>query len=98
MGISLADGHGTAERVQTISEERIVARYEGPLVFLDVVHFARHVVVAADHVDLALEEERFVTHSQLVHRLKLFPSLCNRVEEVHFTVSVCVFTADQNDF
>lgn len=96
--MSLADGHGAAERVQTISKERIVARDEGPLVFFDVVHFARHVVVAADHVDLALKEERFVAHTKLVHRLKLLPGLCNCVEEVHFTVSVCVFSAYQNDF
>ena len=95
--VSLLDGHRRAERVQAIRKKSVVARDEGPLVLLDVVHLATHVVVAANHVDFTLKEERLVRNAQLVHRLQLLPGLGHRVEQVHFTVSVRVLSADEDD-
>ena len=96
--VSLLDGHRRAERVQAIRKKSVVARDEGPLVLLDVVNLATHVVVAANHVDFALKEERLVRNAQLVHRLQLLPGLGHRVEQVHFTVSVRVFATNQQNF
>ena len=54
------DGHSRGEGVQAVGERGVVAANEAPLVLLNVVHFATHVVVAANDVDLPLEEERLV--------------------------------------
>ena len=94
---SLSDGHRTTERVQTIREQLVVAGDEAPLVLADVVHLARHVVVASDHVDLPLQAETLVRDSQLVHGLELLPRLGHCVEQVHFSVAVRVLPANQNN-
>ena len=92
------DGHRRGEGVKGVSEERVIAGDEGPLVLADVVHFATHVVVAANNVNLILEEEGLVRDSELVHRVQRLPSLAVHVEKMHFAISVRVFSANQNDF
>ena len=91
------DGNGRGEGVEGVAEERVVGRDEAPLVLTNVVHLARHVVVAANHVDFVLEEEGLVTDAQLVHGVKRAPRFALHVEQVHLAVSIRVFAANQDD-
>ena len=49
---SFCEGNSRREGVERVAEQRVVGAYEGPLVLLQVVHLARHVVVAPYYVDL----------------------------------------------
>mmetsp|Transcript_13690 Transcript_13690/g.23336 ORF Transcript_13690/g.23336 Transcript_13690/m.23336 type:complete len:208 (-) Transcript_13690:1348-1971(-) len=95
---SLRDGDGRAEGVEGVGEQRVVGGDEAPLVLLDVVDLAGHVVVAADHVDLVLQEEGLVAHAQLVHVVHRLPVLAVHVEQVHLPVPVRVLASDEQDF
>lgn len=74
------NGHCRREAVERVGQQRIIAAYEAPLVFANVVHFAAHVVVPADHVDLVLEKEALMGHAQLIHRVQRLPSLCIHIK------------------
>lgn len=90
------DRDGGGEGVERVAEEGVVRRNEAPLVLSDVVDFARHVVVAADHVDFVLEEEGLVRDAKLVHRVERPPGFRLHVEQVHFTIAIGVLASDQN--
>lgn len=91
------DRNGRGEGVERVAKERVVGGNEAPLVLSDVVYFARHVVVASDHVDFVLEEEGLVRDAQLVHRVQRPPCLRLNVEQMYFSVTIGVLASDQND-
>ena len=95
--LAISNSNGRRERVKRVTEERVVAADEAPLVLTDVVDFARHVVVATDHIYFVLEEERLVADAKLVHRVQTTPSLALHIEQMHFAVSICVLAADKDD-
>ena len=96
--LSIWDSNGTWETVKWVAQKRVIGGDETPLVLSDVVDFTGHVVVAAYHVYFVLEEERLVTDTKLVHRVQAAPSLTLHIEQMHFTIPVCVLAADKNDF
>ena len=65
--ITTSDSNRAGEGVQGISKQRVVRRDEAPLVLPNVIHFARHIIIAADDIYFVLEEEGFVADAQLVH-------------------------------
>ena len=58
----------------------VIRRNKTPFILMDVIHFATHVIVTSDHINLVLEQKALVRDSQLIHRVKVFPSFCASVE------------------